>query len=175
MKSSIRVISALALLALAAGPFYIAFSFVRYLSAGSPTRVIVFPVDFVGKAVIVKDPVNGIDLHTRGFWHRETIIPIPSSGFLAVKDFAPLYWITREKVILGDGTLIDGTSPWGKYPSRFRYLGGPDRELEKKLSKYKEENNHLDCLVYVLASTPQFKNFIPKKDNAAEQGAAANP
>jgi hypothetical protein len=81
---------------------------------------------------------------------------------LPVQNIEPIHWITREKVILADGTLIDGTDPWGRFPSRFRYYG-VTKELETLLAKYKQ-GNRLDCVVYELAATPQFQNFTPKKD-----------
>ena len=163
MKRSIRIAAAVLLLAIAAGPLYFVFATIRFFAAGSPTRVIIFPTDFVGTAVVVADPENGTNLQTRGFWHRETIIPIPPSGLLPVRSMEPFHWITRERVILSDGTLIDGTSPWGQYPSRFRYLGGANKQQEQSLAKYKRGNS-IDCMVYELATTPQFKNFIPRKD-----------
>lgn len=153
MKRSIRVAAAIMLLAIAAGPSYLVFAAIRIVSVGLPTRVIIFPTDFVGRAVVVEDPVNGTELKTRGFWHRETTIPIPSSGFLPVRSMEPFHWITRERVILSDGTLVDGTSPWGQFPSRFKYHGGANRELEKTLAKYKRGNS-INCMVYELAATP---------------------
>ena len=163
MKRSVRIAAAILLLAIASGPLYLVFAAIRIFSAGLPTRVIIFPTDFIGTAIVVEDPVDGAELQTQGFWHRETIVPIPASGFLPARSMEPFHWITRERVILADGTLIDGTSPWGRYPSRFRYLGGANSELEKSLAKYKRGNS-IDCVVYELAATPQFKNFIPRKD-----------
>jgi hypothetical protein len=158
----IRVSAAILLLAIAAGPLYLVFAAIRLSMAGFPTRIIVFPTDFVGTAVVVEDTANGSKLHTGGFWHREIIIHIPPSGILPVQNIEPIHWITREKVILADGTLIDGTDPWGRFPSRFRHTDVP-KKLEPLLAKYKQ-GNRLDCVAYELAATPQFRNFTPKKD-----------
>ena len=161
MRRSVRIAAAVLLLAIVAGPFFLVFATIRLFAVGYPTRIIVFPTDFVGTAVVVEDAVDGIELPTRGLWHRETIIPIPSSGVLPVKNIEAVHWVTREKVILADGTLIDGTDPWGRFPSRFRHFG-VTKELEPLLAKYKSGNS-LDCAVYELAATPRFENFIPKK------------
>jgi hypothetical protein len=159
MKRNVRLGAIAILLAIAAGPAYLAFDTFRVLAGGTLTRVIIFPTDFVGIAAVVEDPANGTELRTRGFWHRETIIPIPTSGILTVRNMQPFHTMARDRVILSDGTPIDGD---GQYPSRFRHRGVP-KEIEASLAKYKR-NNILDCVALELAATPIFKNFIPKGD-----------
>ena len=161
MKRNVRIAAIVLLITIAAGPVYFVFATIRLFAAGPPTRVIIFPTDFIGTAIVVEDPMNGTELKTRGFWHRETIIPIPSSGLLPVRSMEPFHLIARERVILADGTLIDGTFPIEIYPSRFRYLGGANKQQEQSLAQFKRGNS-IDCMVYELAATPQFKNFIPR-------------
>ena len=158
MKRNILIIVVAVLFAIAA---YFVFITMRVIVAGPPKRVIIFPTDFVGTAIVVEDPLNGTELRTRGFWHRETIIPIPSSGFLPVRSMEPFHLMAAQRVVLSDGTLIDGTFPIEIYPSRFRYLGGANQQQQQLLAKYKRGNS-INCMVYELAATPQFKNFIPR-------------
>jgi hypothetical protein len=121
MKPSIRVAASLVPLPLVAAVGYFIFAAVRLLVAGPPQRTIVFPSDFIGTAYVVEDTQRGIDVPIRGLWHREATVQIPPSGILVVRDPDFMHWLTREKVMLADGTVLDGTHPWTHRPSRFRH------------------------------------------------------
>jgi hypothetical protein len=104
----------------------IAFLVLAFFIRPSPKRIIIFPKDFVGRAVVVQDPSSDFDIPVNGWWNREAIVRIPESGILKVTDMTPLHWLTQEKVLLDDGTILDGTYPWTKRPSKFRYVEVPE-------------------------------------------------
>jgi hypothetical protein len=129
---------------------------VVFLLRPLPTRVIVLPKEFVGRAVAVQDPSSHSYIPVSGWWNREAIVRFPETGILRVADMTPFHWITQEKVILDDGTILDGTHPWTQRPSRFRYVEVPE---EKSLGFKVSNSGRWDHVEFEVSKEPQFDHL----------------
>jgi len=144
-----------ALLLIAAFVIALAFLLLRPM----PMRVIVFPNDFIGRAVAVQDPTSHYYIPVTGWLNREAIVRFPETGILRVADMAPFHWLTREKVMLNDGTILDGTHPWTQRPSRFRYVEVPE---ENSLGFKVSNSGRWDHVEFEVSKERQFDHVKPR-------------
>ena len=175
MKPFARHIAIALLVLIGCGVAYMGFLYTRLLLVGLPVRVIVIPTDYEGMIYVLEDRVNGESIPVDGFWSQTATIRIPSTGILTVKDKTPLHWITKEKVMLTDGTIIDGTGQWFQRPSRFRHLGGSYRGGLPKghpLETYRNPDGSIEYSAMEVSKTPQFDYLQEQKSNRTAQPKA---
>lgn len=123
VRQYIRYISTAILLVVTAGVCHWLFLKARWIIAGAPMRIYILPNNFIGTFVILEDIKNGQQLTQTGFWHTQVILRVPPSGILHVRNINYVHNMAREKFIYEDGRILDGTSPWGSYPSRVQFTG----------------------------------------------------
>ena len=159
MKQSIRYGAILLLILIGTGALCLAFTVSRLLITGYPLRTIILPSDFIGHAFIVEDPDRGVHLKTRGLWHREVTVRIPPTGVLLVHSFEPFTWMTQERIILENATVLDGTGSWGRRPSRvweFGYTSRGSLPPTHPLHRYCRPDGSIRYIEIQIAEEPQF-------------------
>jgi hypothetical protein len=172
MKTSVKRVAIALLLLVGLGVGYMGFLYTRLLLVGLPERIIMIPTDYEGTIYVLEDRDKGEVIPVDGFWRQTATIRIPSTGILIVRDKTPIHWITKEKVMLTDGTIIDGTSPWTQRPSRFRHLGTSYRgglPVGHPLEAYKRPDGSIEYSAMEVAKEPQFDYLQERKSNNGVQ------
>lgn len=159
MKPFVRLVAIALLVLICCGVACMGFLYTRLLLVGLPERVIVIPADYEGVIYLVEDRIRGQVIPVDGLWRQTATIRVPTNGILIVRDKTPMHWITKEKVMLTDGTIIDGTGMWSQRPSRFRHLGESYRGGLPKghpLEPFRNPDGSIEYSAMEVSKTPQF-------------------